>query len=150
GRCASLDACRRCRNVIAIDERAVTCKPATSAGIDDAPIAEVMEREVVCGDASATAGDVAKLLDAHDAPVVIVVDAAGHAVGVCAPGDLAGAPKSRPIEAVMTPSVVTLFEGATVADAVDAILTRGLTHVPVMGAGRVVGLVTPRAIIAWL
>jgi CBS domain-containing protein len=152
GRWAPLEACRRCAKNTHIDDRAVTCDADArpSAHPDREPIVAVMEHEVLCVEAHATARDVTELLATHDAPIAIVADPAGHAIGVCARSDLARVSPSRRVETCMTPFVVTLFDTATVSDAVEAILERRLHHVPVLAEGRVVGLVTPRALIAWL
>jgi CBS domain-containing protein len=50
----------------------------------------------------------------------------------------------------MTPFLITMLETARVADAVDLIVERGVSHVPVLSEGRVVGMITPRAVIRWL
>jgi CBS domain-containing protein len=71
-------------------------------------------------------------------------------VGVCARVELEAVSPSRRVETCMTPYMITLFDTTTVADAIDAILERGLHHIPVLSEGRVVGVVTPRAVIAWL
>ena len=113
-------------------------------------ITEVMDANVLCADAEATARVVEAALVAHGAPVAVVLDGGGHAIGVCSRHDLAQGSPAAAVRTCMTPFVITLFDSTTVADALELVIGRDLHHIPVLSEGRVVGLVTPRAVIRWL
>jgi CBS domain-containing protein len=49
-----------------------------------------------------------------------------------------------PVEAVMTPSPVTVEQDAPLADAAGALLEGGFRHLPVLGDGRLVGMLSER------
>jgi CBS domain-containing protein len=146
-------ACRRCGKQTAIDDATVSCTPAkgppASRLPEDAGISEVMDSTVLCVDSDAVVESALRALEEHDAPIAVVVDADQHAIGVCSRRDLAYQSPSRRVETCMTPFLITMLEAATVADAIE-LVERGLGHIPVLGDGRVVGVVTPRAVIRWL
>jgi CBS domain-containing protein len=153
-RWAPLDACRRCARCGSVDDGNVTCGPMKAAPAsrdpENASIAEVMDPCVLCVDAGAEVESVTRALDEHDAPIAVVVDPSHHAVGVVSRRDLAHHAPSRRVESCMTPFLITMLEGASVADAIDLVVERGVSHVPILADGRVIGVVTPRAIIRWL
>src|SRR5205823_2041701 len=91
-----------------------------------------------------------RALDAQGGPIAVVVDGSQHAIGVCSRHDLAQRGATRRVETCMTPFLITMLDGASVADAIDLVAERGVSHVPVLAEGRVVGVVTPRALIRWL
>jgi CBS domain-containing protein len=146
-------ACRRCAKQTAIDDATVTCAPSKGPPVsrlpEDARISEVMDSSVLCVESDAVVESTVRALDEHDAPIAVVVDGDHHAIGVCSRRDLANQSPSRRIETCMTPFLITMLEAATVADAIE-VVQRGVGHIPVLGDGRVVGLVTPRAVIRWL
>ena len=154
GRWIPAEGCKRCAKKVSSDETSVTCKPETRSREarwpEDTPIAEVLDASVLCVDANATARRVAGIMDERGAGVAVVFDRSSHAIGVVSRGDLASASPSRRVETCMTPFVITLLDSTSVADAIDVVLERGLTHVPVLADGQVVGVVTPRAVIRWL
>jgi CBS domain-containing protein len=154
GRWTPVEACRRCAKCSSVTETTVTCQPdraaASSPAPEDAPIAEVMDPSVLCIDAGATAENAIAALEEHGAPIAVVIDRSHHAIGVCSRRDLNQQAPSRRVETCMTPFLITMLEGASVADAIELVVERGVTHVPVLSDGRVVGIVTPRAIIRWL
>jgi CBS domain-containing protein len=149
-----VEACRRCSKCLGAVGGEVVCSPsprfAPSRAPERAPISEVMDKEVVCVDADATAQTVEETMAQRDAPLAVVLDAGGRPIGVCSRADLAQRSPLRRVQTCMTPFVITMLDGTTVADAIDLILDRDLRHVPVLAEGRVVGLVTPRAVIRWL
>jgi CBS domain-containing protein len=154
GRWAPVEACRRCSKCSSVDDAAVTCEPARKAVVssdpDVAPITEVMDANVLCVDANATAESVRQVMEEQRAPIAIVVDQSRHAIGVCSRTDLGQQAPSRRVETFMTPFVITMLEKSTVADAIALVVERELNHVPVLSEGQVVGIVTPRAVIRWL
>jgi CBS domain-containing protein len=149
-----VEACRRCAKCTSVDDASVECGPSLRAPSslvpEDAPIAEVMDPSVLSVDSDATAEQALVALEEQEAPIAIVVDGGHHAIGVCSRRDLAQRGGSRRVETCMTPFLITMLEGATVADAIDVVVERGVSHVPVLASGRVAGVVTPRAVIRWL
>jgi CBS domain-containing protein len=148
------EACRHCTKCIEVDDAAVTCEPSqrVSAALlpERAPIAEVMDPAVLSIDSDATVDAALQALEEQNAPIAVVVDGSHHAIGVCSRRDLALRQPLQRIQTCMTPFLITMLEGATVADAIELVVERGVSHVPVLSDGRVVGVVTPRAVIRWL
>jgi CBS domain-containing protein len=68
--------------------------------------------------------------------------------GIVTTGDITaravaeGRPPDTPVQAVMTPDPLTLPPTALVADVLHAMVERGITHMPVVDAGRLVGILT--------
>ena len=68
--------------------------------------------------------------------------------GILTTGDITaravaeGRPAETPVAAVMTPDPVTLPPTALVADVLHAMVERGMTHMPVVEAGKLVGILT--------
>ncbi len=68
--------------------------------------------------------------------------------GILTTGDIAsravaeGLPGDTPVATVMTPDPVTLPPGALVADVLHTMVERGITHMPVVEGGRLVGILT--------
>jgi CBS domain-containing protein len=153
GRWAPVEGCRRCAKRGSIEEGAVTCDPeatAVSRDMETAPIAEVMDANVLCVDSDAPVESVKRTMDELGAPIAIVVDRAHHAIGVCSRSDLPERSQTRRVVRFMTPFVITMLGKTTVAYVVDLIADRDLHHIPVLSEGRVVGVVTQRAVIRWL
>jgi predicted transcriptional regulator len=154
GRWIPADGCQRCEKHVATEGGFVTCTPKIQAKAarwpDEAPIAEVLDRTLVCVDASANARRAAEVMSEQGAAVAIVLDRAAHAIGIVSRAEVIAASPSRRIETFMTPFLITLLDSTTVADAVAVILERGLNHVPVLADGQVVGIVTPRSVTRWL
>jgi CBS domain-containing protein len=148
------EACRHCSKCSGVDEAAVTCEPTQrgpSALLPErAPISEVMDTSVLSIDSDATVDASLQALEEHNAPIAVVVDGSHHAIGICSRRDLALRQPLQRVQTCMTPFLITMLEGATVADAIDLVVDRGVSHVPVLSDGRVVGVVTPRALIRWL
>ncbi|HEY2517430.1 MAG TPA: CBS domain-containing protein [Polyangiaceae bacterium] len=154
GRWTPVEACRRCEKCAGVGDGSVQCWPARASGrsraLDRASITEVLDASVLCVEADARVEATRDAMAERGAPIAVVVDRSGHAVGVCSRADLADRPPLRRVATCMTPFVVTLLDSTTVADALDLVLERELNHVPVLGEGRVVGIVTPRALLRWL
>jgi CBS domain-containing protein len=150
----SVEGCRHCTKCVGVLGSAVACEPSRSERPSrqpaEASIVEVMDGPVLSIDRDLTAERALRALDEHGAPIALVVDQARHAIGVCSRRDLAQRRPSKKVEACMTPFLVTMLDGAKVADAIELIVERGVSHIPVLSAGRVVGIVTPRAVIRWL
>jgi CBS-domain-containing membrane protein len=159
-----VDACRRCgKGTVseepAAEESGVECSalvPARRRGsarrlARDTKVAALMDPNVLCVSPDMSVEAIAKTLRDIDAEAAVVVDGGGCPVGMVTRADLVGAPaEARRVSDVMTPFVTTLLEEARVADALSLIVDRGLHHVPVLSAGRVVGIVSPARALAWL
>jgi CBS domain-containing protein len=146
------EACQRCAKSGGGEDGVPTCERPDEAYAppERASITEVMDANVLCADAEATVEVVQAALAAHGAPVAVVLDAGGHAIGVCSRFDLALGGPAAAIQTCMTPFVITMLDSTTVADALELVIERDLHHIPILSEGRVVGLVTPRAVIRWL
>ena len=150
-----LEACKRCEKSTCVDDESVSCEPMKDASVtsrapESAPITEVMDANVLSVDSRATIDAARRAMDDQGASIAIVVDAGRHAIGVCSRVDIVRRAPNHRVEACMTPFVITLLDQTTVADALDLVVERDLHHVPVRSEGRIVGIVTPRAIIRWL
>lgn len=81
--------------------------------------------------------------------VSCIIAAEGDRVrGILTTGDIAsravaeGRPPETPVKAVMTPDPLTLPPTALVADVLHVMVERGITHMPVVEGGRLVGILT--------
>ena len=85
---------------------------------------------------------------------IVVSDAAAIPLGILTLKDvlkrvtLAGVPLSAPIATVMTPSPTTLEGAAPVADALLLMARRGIHHVPLVEAGRLIGVISEKDVFA--
>jgi len=85
---------------------------------------------------------------------VVVSDAEARPVGILTLKDvlkrvtLAGTPLSTPIATVMTASPVTLEGAAPVSDALLLMARQGLHHVPLVEAGRLIGVISEKDVFA--
>ena len=153
---ASRDTCKRCPDSLAEEARGdaivVLCAKAPSSRRDPARtlITEAMDPEVLTVSPDAPAGDIAQALDGRNLAIAVIVDENAHPIGVCSLGDLRGKLGGKRADAIMTPFVITLLSNATVSDAVDTILDRGLHHIPILADGRIVGVVSSGSALQWL
>ena len=81
--------------------------------------------------------------------VYCIIATEGEAVrGILTTGDITaravaeGCPPETPVAQVMTPDPMTLPPTALVADVLHAMIERKITHMPVVAAGRLVGILT--------
>jgi CBS domain-containing protein len=78
----------------------------------------------------------------------IIATDGGAVRGILTTGDITaravaeGRPPETPVHVVMTPDPLTLPPTALVADVLHAMVERGITHMPVVEAGRLVGILT--------
>lgn len=93
---------------------------------------------------------VARVLESEGEDGAVVVDAHDQPIGAVAWSDLRSEDADVPVQSVMSEPAVTLLEGATVADALSLIGGRGPARIPVLSRGRLVGILTPRGLLAWL
>lgn len=114
------------------------------------PLATVMRREpVACSPQTPIRAVLAAMRERRIGSMVIT-DAGGAPVGIFTLRDLvdrvtlAGDTLDKPISTVMTGDVFTLPPGATVYDAALAMLRRGIRHLLVVEAGRLVGIISEK------
>ena len=109
-------------------------------------ISELVESSLVCVEAHQTVSDVERLLDAvPEASVAVVVDQ-GRPIGIVPREGLADS--DRLARDAMSPSLVSMLESASVDDALSA-LAGDIDRIVVMGAGRVLGVVTTTSAATW-
>jgi CBS domain-containing protein len=152
-RWAPVEACRRCSRFTGVDLAGVTCAHvagATSGDAQTASITAVVEPSVLCVHASASTESVKRTMDELGVRIAVVVDGDRHPIGVCLRADLPPQARARRVARFMTPFVITMLGSTTVADVVALIVDRNLDNLPVLSEGRVVGVVTQRAVIRWL
>ncbi len=139
-------------------------RPLPSVTVD-----EIMTREVVAVQPETPVGEVVRLLVDRDLRAVPVVDNEQRLMGIVTNGDLveraglgarvellaamegtaverelaASSARARDAAAVMTPNVVTVSTGATLAQAANVMTGHGIKRLPVVdAAGRLTGIVS--------
>jgi CBS domain-containing protein len=119
---------------------AVGTVPAARAG-------EIMTTPVVTVPPDTPTGEVAETLGRHRISAVPVVDEAGGVVGLVSDYDLLAKP-GRTARDVMTTAVVSVTEDTDVADVRHLLVDRRIRRVPVLAAGRLVGIVSRSDVVA--
>jgi CBS domain-containing protein len=120
-----------------------------------ATVADVMTRDVLTVEPSATIGEAAeKMIDAGVGAVVVTEDLA-RIVGIVTERDLmrAAAQRARPAEARvrqwMTETVVTIEPETTIEEAAKIMFAHNFRHLPVVKDGRSLGIVSLRRLSQW-
>jgi CBS domain-containing protein len=115
-----------------------------------ATVAEVMTRDVLSVDPTATIGEAAeKMMDAGVGAVIVMEDTV-RLVGIVTERDIlrAVAQRARAAEARvrqwMTESVITIDPETTVDEAATMMFEKNFRHLPVMKDGRLLGIVSLR------
>jgi CBS domain-containing protein len=108
-------------------------------------------RRAVTLPTTATVGDAVRTMLACDIGAVLIVDAAGHLVGIFSERDLltkvAGTDPdyaARPVREFMTPDPETVEATHTLAFALHKMDCGSYRHLPVLEAGRPVGMISVR------
>ncbi len=116
---------------------------------------QIMTERVITTTASATVGDVARLLSRNGIsgmPVVAEGEITGlktRVVGIISEADIMGAPVDAPIESLMTSDVVTVQPRMAVSEVVKCLADRNIKRVPVVNeAGHLVGIVSRADVVA--
>ncbi len=126
-----------------IDPGRHPCRPAP----DHAPsLAECMSRRVRSVVPAATVHDARQTMKTHRIRHLVVVDA-DRLVGILSDRDLRGRRATMPVAGVMSRDVVTLGPGTDLLAAAQLMERRSVGALPVVEAGRVVGIVTRRDVI---
>jgi acetoin utilization protein AcuB len=151
-----LERCKRCGSCshLSMPERAedwlLLCEPQPTRRPKPAEAPSVtvaIEPSVLCVERNVPVHTIARAMRDEGHELAIVVDDEDRPTGIIAPADLAQGSTAR---AVMTPFATTLLEGAPLDAALELATQGTLTHVPILSAGRVMGLTSPRSLLAWL
>ncbi|HSQ67233.1 MAG TPA: CBS domain-containing protein [Polyangiaceae bacterium] len=146
GEWKSLRECPECKDLVAEDGLHVVCWQDALGSAKR--ISELVEPSLVCVEAHENVSDVESLLGAvPDASLAVIVDR-GRPVGVIPREALADSQLGGLARDVMRPSLVSMLESASADDALSA-LAGDIDHIVVMGAGRVVGVVTSASASMW-
>ena len=120
-----------------------------------ATVAEVMNRDVLAVDPTASIGEAAeKMMDAGVGAVVVMEDMV-RLVGIVTERDILGAvaQRARAAEARvrqwMTPNPVTIEPDTEVEDAARIMFDNNFRHLPVVKDGRALGIVSLRLLARW-
>jgi CBS domain-containing protein len=108
---------------------------------------EIMTTPVVTVPPDTPTGEVAETLGRHRISAVPVVDEAGGVVGLVSEYDLLAKP-GRTAREVMTTAVVSVTEDTDVAEVRHLLVDRRIRRVPVLAAGRLVGIVSRSDVVA--
>ena len=159
-RSVDVETCVTCpRNVDprGVRNRAVRCIPATAAcehastraELESAPIGRFMSTEVVCVTPTMSIDRLVDRVAVRFGGHLPVVTEDGHLVGVVTEHELRPRERSRPgqraphVADVMFPELGAPWEGATVAEALHAMVSKRARLLPVVDAsGAVVGMVS--------
>jgi CBS domain-containing protein len=106
-----------------------------------------MTTPVVTVPPDAPTGEIAETLGRHRISAVPVVDEAGGVVGLVSEYDLLAKP-GRSARDVMTTAVVSVTEDTDIADVRHLLVDRRIRRVPVLAAGRLVGIVSRSDVVA--
>ena len=104
-------------------------------------VRDIMTREVVAVRPSTPAREVAALLRERGLSAVPVVDEAGHVLGMVGELDLLSQPGAT-AGATMSPQVIGVAEETDLREVAQLFISRRLRSVPVLAAGRLVGVVS--------
>ena len=116
-------------------------------------VADLMSRQVVCVDTTATAFQAVSKLIEHDVGCVLVVNGK-DVVGVVTKGDILRKvvlkgldPSATPVERVMSQNVATIGKYSSVEEASRLMSERKVSKLPVLEDGKLVGIITSTDII---
>jgi CBS domain-containing protein len=120
-----------------------------------ATVADVMARDVLTVEPSATIGEAAEKMIAAGVGAVVVMEDMVRIIGIVTERDIlrAVAQRARAAEARvrqwMTASVVTIEPDVTIDEAAKIMFTRNFRHLPVVKDGRPLGIVSLRRLSQW-
>src|SRR4030088_326885 len=119
-----------------------------------ATLGEVMTRDVLTVAPEDTIGEAAQKMTDQDVGAVVVSDF-GRLIGIFTERDRMRAVAGRVhssearVREWMTPDPLTMAEDASVEEAGQAMIERGLRHIPVVAGERAVGIVSIRDVAEW-
>ena len=148
---------RRIASLLEESQRAVQSEYALA--LDDEqrfarPLASLVQRAPLHVLPDTPLADALAAMGAARVGSVVVADASGVPVGILTLKDvlarvtLAGVPLATPISAVMTARPATLPDDVPVADALVLMARQGIHHIPLVRAGKLVGVVSEKDVFA--
>jgi CBS domain-containing protein len=148
---------RRIASLLEESQRAVQSEYALA--LDDEhrfarPLSSLVRRAPLSVRSDTPLSEALAAMEAARVGSVVVTDAVGQPVGILTLKDvlarvtLAGVPLVKPISSVMTPNPATLHDDAPVADALVLMARQGIHHLPLVSAGKLVGVVSEKDIFA--
>lgn len=114
----------------------------------DTAVEELMTTPVLTVEPDEPPADVARAMVDSGVKSVVVIDADCHPVGILTSTDYVRMtatstdPHAATVGEFMTADVVTATAGEPVAAAADRMVARGISHLPVVDGGQVVGILT--------
>ncbi len=114
-----------------------------------ASVRDVMTRDVVTVRADTPVQEAMELLVKHRITGLPVLDEAGRLTGVVSESDFISKRGER-VADIMSPSVVTVDPYRRLAEVGEILLRHGIRRLPVVEAGRLVGLVSRRDLLSFL
>ncbi len=139
--------CSVCRDLVAGDGVEVLCWQDALGSSER--ISELVEPSLVCVEAHEYLSEVEQIMRmVPEASVAVVVDG-GRPIGVVAREGLSDHTPRGVARDIMSPSLVSMLESASADDALSA-LSGDIDQIVVMGAGRVLGVVTSASAAAWV
>ncbi len=115
-------------------------------------VRSLCRREVLSAGPGETLAEAASRMQYDEVGALVVLDG-GTLVGIITERDLVRAmadgvdPADTPVASYMTPDPVTIDLDADAAEAAEAMVGVGARHLPVVEAGRVVGMISARDLI---
>ena len=148
---------RRIASLLEESQRAVQSEYALA--LDDEgrfarPLSSLIRRTPLSVPPGTPLADALAAMEAARVGSVVVADQAAQPLGILTLKDvlarvtLAGVPLATPIAEVMTPRPATLAADAPVADALLLMARQGIHHIPLVEAGRLVGVVSEKDVFA--
>ena len=105
--------------------------------------------DVICIEPTATLAAAAQLLCKHRIGALVIRGAAGRLAGILSERDIVRAISEQgaaalalPVGQVMTRDVITATEDESVAEIMERMTSRKFRHLPVVSAGKLIGLVS--------
>jgi CBS domain-containing protein len=102
---------------------------------------DIMTREVITAPPTLPVKDLAMLLVKNQVSGVPVIDERGAIVGLVSEADII-AKKGKDVQAIMSPQVFSVGEGATIEEIAQLMTKQRIKRVPVMKDGKLLGIVS--------
>jgi len=119
-------------------------------------VSDIMRGDVKTADADDTFADVAKVMRTNGISSVVVLEQGGKLAGILTERDIVnliaagGDPQSVKVMHGMTRRhLETIGSKADIAEAADRMVSLNIRHLPVVGKGKVVGIVSIRDLTKW-